>query len=226
MFQPKNFIFTFIVISSVALLVGCGNGKQTADEGIDVDTFGVLINKISNCSRLYTSEYHVRKIITHDDQLKLQGKILSQSFDVNLPLGERKIAIPIDGVVKGYIDFSQFDEKNIRRRGQKIEITLPDPEIILTSTSIDHDAIMEHVPLLRSDFSDRELSAYEQKGRQAIIRSIPKMGIEQQARQAAANVLIPIIAQMGFKESDITITFRRDLDIKSRIVRLSENKAS
>ena len=64
--------------------------------------------------------------------------------------------------------------------------------------------------LVRSNFSDKELVNYEQQGRMAIINSIPSMGIIDIAREGAAHALIPMIKQMGFKEENIKITFRKE----------------
>jgi uncharacterized protein len=50
------------------------------------------------------------------------------------------------------------------------------------------------------------------KRREAILQSIPELGIVEQARISAARLLIPIIQQMGFKEENITIVFPDDFD--------------
>jgi len=54
------------------------------------------------------------------------------------------------------------------------------------------------------------MTHYEQQGREAIIRSIPNLGIIEMAKENAARTLIPMIEQLGFKEQDITIAFRKD----------------
>ena len=91
---------------------------------------------------------------------------------------------------------------------------MPDPKIAITSTTINHKDIKEYVALTRRDFSDEELSNYERQGRQAIVDDIPNMGLIDMARESAARTLIPIFKQMGYKESDITITFRKDFTRK------------
>jgi hypothetical protein len=132
---------------------------------------------------------------------------------VALPIGDRKVAIPMDATLKAYIDFANFSEENVRRQNGKITITLPDPRVVMTDTKIDQKGVREYVSLTRSHFSDRELSAYEQQGREAFIANIPKMGIIERARESAARQLIPIIAQMGYEEENITISFSRDFSI-------------
>lgn len=204
------------------LLTACSS-KQSNGEGAITDTTLVLITQVRQCSRLYTAEYKIHKIVTHDDVLRLQGQLAGQDHDMELPiLGDRKIAIPMDVTLKAYIDFDGFSEQNIERQDNKITITLPDPKVQLTSSRIDHANIKKYVALLRSDFTDAELSSYEQQGREAIINTIPEMGIIESARQNAARLLIPMLNQMGFSEPDITITFRQDLNTQNIIERSTE----
>ena len=187
------------------------------EQPVAIDTIPMLVMQIQKCARLYTTEYHIHKIVTHDDVLKLKGNLLSKDIDVTLPLGERKIAIPIDATLKAYIDFSDFSERNIERHGDKITIVLPDPQVVLTSSKINQHEIREYVGLVRSQFTDKELSSYEQQGRQAILNSVPRLGIKQQAQANAARVLVPMLTEMGYREENVTIAFRRNLDIMKLI---------
>ncbi len=175
-----------------------------------IDTVPMLIMQVQKCSRLYTAEYDIHKIVTYDDIVRLKGSVLKREFDLRLPLGDRKIAIPMDAKLKAYIDFSAFSERNIERRGKKITVILPDPKVVLTSTKVDHANTKEFVSLTRSRFTDAEMADFERQGRAAIIASIPSLGIIESARASAARVLIPMVEQMGYAEGDITITFRKD----------------
>lgn len=192
------------------IFAACSDKKRQDVRQPATDTIPVLVTQVKKCAKLYTAEYRVHKIVTHDDQVKLKGSFLQQKFDISLPLTSRKIAIPIDATLKAYIDFNDFSEKNVIRKDDKIEILLPDPKVEMTSSRINHDEIKRQVSLVRSNFSDKELVNYEQQGRMAIINSIPSMGIIDIAREGAAHALIPMIKQMGFKEENIKITFRKD----------------
>ena len=207
----------YLLLSFLFLgLFSCGKNEQGT---VMEDSLPMLVTKIQSTSRLYTTEYKVHKIVTHNDQLKLEGSFLGHDFSIDLPAGERKIAIPMDATLKGYIDFGGFSADNVRREGSKIELVLPDPEVVLTSSKIDHEGVKDHVALFRSRFSDEELSSYERQGRASILRTIPKMGIEVKARENAARVLIPLLQQFGFAEQDITISFRQDFTPDSMVVR-------
>ena len=207
-----------LILSSTLMLCCSCSRHKTEQETVTIDTIPMMVMQIQKCSKLYTAEYKVHKIITHDDKMKLNGSFMGGDFSINLPLGSRKIAIPMDATLKAYIDFADFNEDNVKRQGDKIEIILPDPHVTLTSTRINHNEIKQYVALTRSRFSDEELSSYERQGREAIIKDIPSMGMMDMARESAARTLIPMIEQMGFEESNITISFRKHYtlnDIKS-----------
>lgn len=207
-----------LILFSIFMLCCSCSRHKTEQETVTIDTIPMMVMQIQKCSKLYTAEFKVHKIITHDDKMKLNGSFMKKDFSINLPLGSRKIAIPMDATLKAYIDFADFNEDNVKRQGDKIEIILPDPHVTLTSTRINHDEIKQYVALTRSRFSDEELSSYERQGREAIIKDIPSMGMMDMARESAARTLIPMIEQMGFEESNITISFRKHYtlnDIKS-----------
>lgn len=207
-----------IAITIVCLCCGaCKDDSTPATMQEETDSIPSLVMQVQKCSRLYTTEYHIHKIVTHDDIVRLKGSFLQQEFDIPLPMGERKIAIPMDATLKAYIDLSHFSEKNIERDGDHITILLPDPQVVMTSSKINQKEIKEYVGLTRSHFTDKEMTNYEQQGRQAILNTVPDLGIVENAQENAARVLVPMIAQMGYSEEQITIAFRKGLDIRQLI---------
>lgn len=217
--------FNFLIVFAALAMAGCSRKQTHRQQPESVDTIPMLVMQVQKCSRLYTAEYKMHKIITHDDEIRMKGKFLNQDYDVALPMGSRKIAIPIDATVKAYIDLSSFSEKNVRRFGDKIDVTLPDPRIEMTSSRINHGEIRKYVALTRQNFSDKEMAGYEQQGRQAIINDIPQTGIMEMAKESAARVMVPFFVGMGFNEKDITISFRKDFsdnEIKKMIVTASD----
>ena len=211
---------TFLM-SGAALLVLClmlligfliGSHRKTDKAPVaSIDTIPVLAQRISDCSRLYTAEYQLHKIVMYDDPAVVDGKLFNHDIHINLPLGTRCIAIPVTATAKAYIDMNRLTADNIHRHGDKVEIILPDPEVTLTATRIDHEGIMQEVSLLRSRFTDDDITTIQQQGRKDIINSLPSTDILADARQSAARQLIPIIVRMGFREENVTITFRREL---------------
>ena len=217
-----------ILITILLLTTKCSSTEKPQDAPTTlaqgIDTVPMLITQVQKCSKLYTAEYRVHKIITHDDALRLKGKLMSKAFDLKMPLGDRKIAIPMDAKIKAYIDFSEFSEQNVERNGDKITIILPDPQVVMTSSKIDQKNVKQYVGLTRANFSDEELASYQQQGREAIIKSIPDMGIEETARANAAKVLVPMLKQLGYEEQNITIAFRKQYSPKdwNELIKLND----
>lgn len=199
----------FYILTAITFTFSSCSQTKTEEKVEVIDTIPMMVMQIQKCSRLYTAEAHVHKIVTHDDNLRLKGSFLKKTFDINVPGSNRKVAIPMDAIVKAYIDFNGFSSKNISRQGDKIEIILPDPKVMLTSSKIDHEGVKQYVAFTRSNFSDAELAQYEQQGRDAIIKDIPQMDILETARQSAANILIPMLMDAGFQEGNIKISFRK-----------------
>ena len=228
MVQKKMFSYRFvsiIMLFAAMMLTACGQKTEPEkpSEPVVIDTIPQMVMQIQQCSRLYTTEVKVHKIVTHDDVVRLKGNLMNRQFNIPLPLGDRKIAIPMDATLKAYIDFSEFDERSIVRDGNKITILLPDPQVVLTSSNINQKEIKEYVGIVRAHFSDSEMSNYEQQGHLAILNSIPDMHIIETAQANAARVLVPMIVQMGYREEDITIAFRKNLTITDIIKRSMKN---
>ena len=210
--------YAIIILAVAALAAWCSGCKEKpkATESVveKTDTTALIIMQLQKCSRLYTAEYDIHKIVTHSDEKRLKGKLFDHEFDVRMPLGDRKIAIPINVRLKAYVDFGSFGEENVSRKGNKIEVTLPDPRVVVTSSKVDHDEIKQYIDLTRSRFTDAEMTNFENQGREAVVKSIPQLGIINTARDNAAQVIIPMIVKMGYDEKDITVTFRKDYEWK------------
>lgn len=212
-----------LLLSVLTLLVGFLIGsrhKTDKPQAMPIDTVSTLAQRLADCSRLYTIEYQLHKIVMFDDPAIVNGKLFNHDINIKLPLGARRIAIPVTATAKAYIDMSRLTASNIHRKGDKVEIILPDPEVTLTATRIDHEGIMQDVSLLRRNFTDDEITAIQQRGRQDIINSLSSADMLEDARKSAARQLIPLIVRMGFREENVTVSFRRGLtpeDLKSII---------
>jgi hypothetical protein len=215
----KNILMILVAVALLGVVLVMCNSRVEHTDGSErlatvqgIDTVPLLITQVQKCAKLYTAEYHVHKIVTHDDVVRLKGTVLKRDFNIKMPVGDRKVAIPIDAKLKAYIDFSTFSEENIERQGKKITIVLPDPQVTMTSSKIDQKNVKEYVSFARAHFSDAELASFQQQGREAIIADIAKMGIIETAQANAAKVLVPMLMEMGYDEADITIAFRKHYD--------------
>lgn len=217
-----------ILLSLICLaLMACGGDKKNGNdvaENASTDNIPMLIRDIRKCSKLYTSEYNIRKIVTYSDEPRLKGKLLGHEVDMKMPMGDRKIAIPMNVTLKGYIDFSDFSKKNVRREGRRIVVTLPPPQVAVTASKIDQAGIKEYVSFMRSRFSDAEMTEFEKQGRQAVVNSIPRLDINETTAVNAAKILIPMIVKMGYDEKLITIELKNEDFYKHRVIEAQSNK--
>lgn len=223
-------LFKSVVLAVGLCLTACSHSATEPSEGIDstvVSDSVDLVLAVSRTSRLYTAEYRVHKIVTHSDVKLLRTTLLGHEFDTKLSLGDRKIAIPIDVTLKAYVDFSTFSEQQVERSadGQHIHVILPDPKVVVTSSKVDHESTKQFTDILRSDFSDAEMTDYTSQGVRSILRSVPRLGILETARQSAAATLIPLIASMGYSPEDIVVTFRKDFT-ETDLPQLIDNERS
>ena len=219
--------FNFLIVFAALAVAGCSRKQTPRQQPEYVDTIPILVMQVQKCLRLYTAEYKMHKIITHDDEIRMKGKFLNQDYDVALPMGSRKIAIPIDATVKGYVDMADLSERNIRQEGNRLTVILPDPRVELTATKVDHKQTRQFVRFLGRNFTDAERSSFERQGRDSIIASLPQSGIIENARASAARILVPLLTQMGYKEEDITITFRKEFtgdDLRRMITTITQEK--
>lgn len=200
--------FCFVIVLCLSLLSAC-RGKETKAEAVRVDTLS-LVMQVKECARLYTAEYEVHKLVLKDDPLRVKGNLFQRTFDVKVPIGERKVMIPLDVTLKAYIDFTGFGEKNVLRSGDRIVVTLPDPRVVVTSSRINHDEVKQFVSLTRSDYTSAELSDFTRQGEDEILASVPQLGILEMARENAAHVLVPMLTRLGYDERNIVVSFRKD----------------
>lgn len=199
-----------IYIIAAMLAASCGKDEKRDVMTEKTDAMPTLIRDIQKTSRLYTSEYNIRKIVTYSDEPRLKGKLLGKELDMKMPVGDRKIAIPINVTLKAYIDFSQFSAANVERHDSIIVVMLPEPQVTLTSSKVDQEGIREYVSLMRSRFSDEEMTEFEKQGRQAVLNSLPRLDIRMTAKQSAAQLLIPMLIKAGYHEQNIIIRFKEE----------------
>lgn len=195
-----------LITLSFFLLTGCSNQEKEAQ-----DPEKNLILAITKCSKLYTVQYNVHKVVTFDDIVSIKGSIFSEKFSFTIP-GDRKIAIPIDATIKGFIDFSNFNEQNITMNGEEITITLPDPQIVMTSSKIDHAGMKEYLSWNRTKFDEKEKEDYLKQGIASILSNMKNTDIIERSRINAFNTIQPILLAAGYKTENIHIYFRNEIE--------------
>ncbi|MCQ2234035.1 MAG: DUF4230 domain-containing protein [Paludibacteraceae bacterium] len=196
-----------IFLSISICLSFCCSCNQPQKERNNDDKLAELTLNISNCSRLYTTECQLRKIVAFNDK----GALCLNNTEIISKPGERKIAIPIDVTVKAYVDFSGFKVDQIVRdsANNSISVLLPDPHIEITSSKVDYAGTREYVSAFRNRFSEEEKSEFTKQGIADAKKQMPEMKIIEHARISASQQLLPMFQMMGF--NNIQFTFREGI---------------
>ncbi len=233
----KHIIFphkAIILLLSVVLLVlqasfvSCNkptdnSSVTTSAAKIHVDTTARIVMEVSRSARLYTTEYKIHKVVTYTDNPTVEGKVVGIPVKMPTRLGDRKVAIPIDVTLKAYIDFNNFSPENVKRADSTVVITLPDPQIIATATRIDNTGTRQYIDLARSRYTDAEITALASQGTDSIMSHISQFGIVAQAERSAATILVPILRRMGYKDTNISIRFRKNYT-DSELIRMIQKQ--
>ena len=216
----KHFPSTSILLLLVAMLLlpGC-KGKAVQPEAVASDStatskpdMGRVVMEVARTSRLYTTEYQVHKIVTHSDDPTLEGQVLGVPFKMKTRWGDRKVAIPITVTLKAYVDFSQFSADQVKRTPDgHLEIILPDPKVVQTSSRVDHNGTRQYIDATRSRYTDAEISDFARQGADSIVSHSMQLDIVDQAERSAAQTLFPLLRRMGYKDGQVTISFRKEV---------------
>lgn len=208
--------FFCIILSIFALFFGCKDSNSTditmsaADSIVTpqpIDTLAEVVTRVQQQSKLYTTECQVHKVVLYSDNASVGGKL----FSMPVP-GDRKVAIPIDVTLKAYVDFSSFTKESIATHDSLVIITLPDPQVVVTASKLDHEATRQYVSLTRKRFTEDEISRLAAQGEDSVMTHITQYGIIERSRETCARTLVPILTRMGYREENIVIRFRKKYD--------------
>ncbi len=147
---------------------------------------------IQQMGELATVEYTVTKIIKASDD-KTWFKI-----------GDRKILMTCEAVVKAGVDFSKITEQNFVIDGKNVTLTLPPPKII--SLSLPPEKIIieyESISAFREPFTSAERDALAVQAEKQIRNSIDSLGILLQAKANTATLLSNLLHQLGYEKVTI-----------------------
>lgn len=187
------------------------NAATTRGTAAHTDTTALLVMRVRTCARLYTAEMQIHKLVTQTDDPRIQGQVLGMPIDLPARMGHRSIAIPIDVTLKAYIDLAQFSASNVQRTDNTLVITLPNPQVIITGTRVDNKGTRQYVDALRSRYTDAEISQLAHQGTDSITAHLSRYGLEEYARQSATRQLVPLLTQLGYKESNISLQFAQPI---------------
>lgn len=156
------------------------------------------VGKITSLTELGTVEYVVTKIVKANDNATWYK------------FGDRKILFSCKAILKAGIDLSKLEDSDIKANIEKksISITLPRAELLSVNLKPENiKLIYEKTSITRSSFSNKERDAVLAQGEADILKSVPDMGIFDDAESNAKLFLEAFFKQAGFK--DVNIEFKK-----------------
>lgn len=156
------------------------------------------VGKITSLTELGTVEYVVTKIVKANDDATWYK------------FGDRKILFSCKAILKAGIDLSKLKENDIQANTEEksISITLPEAELLSVNLKPENiKLIYEKTAITRSSFSNKERDAVLAQGEADILKSVPDMGIFDDAENNAKLFLEAFFKQAGFK--DVNIEFKK-----------------
>ena len=214
----SRLLHTVAVCLGLLTLWACQQKTADAAQGQPEQTDGQaaptahIVMEVSRQSRLYTTECVIHTLVTFADNPTLEGKVLGVPVKMKARWGDRKVAIPVDLTLKGYMDFSTFGSQNVLREDGKLIVILPDPQVVATASKVDHQGTRQYIDPLRSRFTDAELAELTRQGADSILSHTAQFGIAELARKSATALLVPMLCRMGYDEQDIIVRFRTGFD--------------
>ena len=156
------------------------------------------VGKITSLTELGTVEYVVTKIVKANDNATWYK------------FGDRKILFSCKAILKAGIDLSKLEDSDIKANIEKksISITLPEAELLSVNLKPENiKLIYEKTSITRSSFSNKERDAILAQGEADILKSVPDMGIFDDAESNAKLFLEAFFKQAGF--TNVNIEFKK-----------------
>ena len=156
------------------------------------------VGKITSLTELGTVEYVVTKIVKANDDATWYK------------FGDRKILFSCKAILKAGIDLSKLEDSDIQVNTEEktITITLPNAELLSVNLKPENiKLIYEKTSITRSSFSNKERDAVLAQGEADILKSVPDMGIFDDAENNAKLFLEAFLKQAGF--ANVNIEFKK-----------------
>lgn len=169
--------------------------KKSPETNIDTSR-AAIIKEIRELQRLETAVFTIDKIVEAGTTEK---NVFSQFL-----FGDRILLIAHGQVIAGF-DFSQLSEKDVEVNGKEIKLTLPKPQILVTTLDNTQTRVYDRRKgILNSGDKNLEADA-RLAAEQSITEAACKGGILQQAADNGRKQLTALLYALGFTSVTITI---------------------
>lgn len=217
----------YLILTAIVLLLmltfsikACSNGDHAEKAQAETVTPETVVEAVRQHSRLYTAEATSRKTMTYTSQNKLSLRALGIDKTLDLPLGKTEARIPVTVTYKAYIDLGRVDGRNVRADGETIRIILPDPVIVETACTVDHENESQKKQLLGKGLTYEQYQEMVRQAKERAWTELPdsaQQAVIETAKISATEILIPQLRALGF--SKIEIAYRDDFSLRQLVRR-------
>lgn len=188
-------LFILIILALIAYSTWFLWNKNINKSSLNTNQTSV-IQEMRGLQRLETASFTIEKIID-------SGSAGSNIFQ-NILFGNRILLIAHGQVIAGF-DFSQFSEKDLYIKGDGIHLTLPKPQILVTTLDNAQTKVYDRQKgILNTSTEDLESEARAQ-AEKSIKQAACDGGILVQASDNGRKQITALLTALGFKQITIDI---------------------
>lgn len=193
----KAILFLFASVLLIIVLLGVWlfvfNGGSKTNLNLDR---AAVIKEMRSLQRIETASFTVEKII--------DGGTTGSNIFTQFLFGDKILLIAHGQVIAGF-DLSQISEKDIEVNGDTLSITLPPPQILVTTLDNTKTRVYDRQKGILSPGNSNLESDARLAAEKSIIKAACEGGILKQASDNARKQLSAFFSILGFKTISINI---------------------
>lgn len=215
-------VSVIVVLATIAvLLLGKGKEEKTVEPPSPSD-IAVLVQQES---KLYSAEQTAHKTIS----FSTKEAVSVFGHDITVPWSGTTARIPITVTYKACIDLSRIKADDISVAADStITVTLPEPEIEMTSCEIEHGKEVYYKQLFSRTKSQEFINGKVEQAERSVwsdISMTSKNQLLDEARQSANKTIAAVLLQAGYKKVNVTYSPSMDINkLRTNIIEFGKEQ--
>jgi len=170
------------------------NPPPEPTETLEVRPTPSVVVAIRDLARLETTSFHVERVI---DMTSRQRRVFG------LVEAEDSILLVAAADVVAGVDLAELDDDDVEIHGERVVITIPEPEIFTTALDNEHT----YVHRRETDMLAQRSASLETRARREAERTLREAaieaGIHDRARQSARRTIESLVRSFGYEDVEV-----------------------